>query len=149
MMKDISENDENAHPDTLLLMRKTKEARFQHRLHVVMAVIGGCSSREIANIFDDSQRAVQMWVRAYRIDGIRGLEEAERKGRSARLSPEDIDELMHVTALPSETCRCQRKMWNGKMLSEYIFERYGITLGLRQCERYLRKFKDARERVKV
>ena len=46
-------------------IRRTDEARYDHRLHALLLVAQGMSCREVANLFGDSLRAIQYWVRRF------------------------------------------------------------------------------------
>ena len=118
-------------------LRSTADARFYHRLHAVMAVKKGYSTREVAALFEVSQRTVQAWVAGYDAKRIDGLKEIPRKGRPSRLSDEQKEILRYEVSEPPKIYGFRGKHWSGRTLSKHILERFGLKLGIRQCERYL------------
>lgn len=62
---------------------RTKQGRFQHRLHCVMLVCAGKPCTEVAALFGDSARTVQYWIKRYNEGGVNGL---RYPGRNSRLS---------------------------------------------------------------
>ena len=66
-------------------IRRSHEARYDHRLHAVLLVAQGLSCRKVAQLLGDSPRAVAYWARRFENEGLAGLAEAERPGRPRRL----------------------------------------------------------------
>jgi len=68
-------------------IRRSHEARYDHRLHAVLLVAQGLSCRKAAQLFGDSPRAVAYWARRFEDEGLAGLAEAERNlsANSAKL----------------------------------------------------------------
>ena len=62
-------------------IRRSHEARYDHRLHVVLLVAQGLTCAEVAQHFGDTTRTVQYWVKQFIQRGLAGLAEAERPGR--------------------------------------------------------------------
>jgi transposase len=116
-------------------IRRTEEARYDHRLHALLLIAQGERCSEVARIFGDSVRVVQYWVQRFQKDGFAGLYDAEKNGRSGRLGEEQLKEIKTVLYEPPEKSGLSGQIWDGKTLSAYIKKRYGINLGVRQCQR--------------
>ena len=120
-------------------IERSGESRYDHRLHGVMLVAGGLGCGEVAQLFGEDARTIQRWVKRFEQYGFDGLREGERSGRSRSL-----DESQHK-ALGRDLRRSPRdfghaqNLWDGKVLGEHLKSRYGVTLGVRQCQRMFKQ----------
>ncbi len=121
-------------------IRRSDESRYDHRLHGVLLVAQGISCREAAGVLGDAPRTVENWVHRFERSGFAGLTEGERPGRPSRLSQEQIAEM--ETAL-RQTPRAAGVegggVWDGKTLSRYLDQKFGVDLKARQCQRLFRQ----------
>lgn len=116
-------------------IRRSEEARYDHRLHGVLLVTQGVSAREVARLLGDSARAVQYWVQRFEKDGFSGLVEGERAGRPRRLSDRQLAHVERVLRKSPRSVGIPANLWDGKLLSHYLKEKYEMELGVRQCQR--------------
>lgn len=125
-----------------------EEARYHHRLHGVLLVGQGMTCPEVARLLGDAPRSVEYWVKAFEQYGLAGLREGERVGRPRRLSDQQLNEIESAIRRMSEEARPAGNLWDGKALATWIFQKYGIELGVRQCQRLLRQkdFRPHRQR---
>ena len=119
-------------------IQRSQESRYDHRLHGLLMVAQGMSCREVARWLGDAPRTVQYWVRSFERDGLAGLQEGPRPGRPRRLGDEQIKQLSAVLRQPPEQAGLAANLWDGKTLAEYLQRRYGVRLGVRQCQRLFR-----------
>jgi transposase len=120
-------------------IRRNPESRYNHRLHGLLLVAQGMSGLQVAELLGDAPRTVQYWVRRFEQKGLAGLGEAERPGRPRRLKDQ---ELQAVEAALRQSPRDQglsTNLWDGKTLSTWIGKRFGIHLGVRQCQYLFRQ----------
>src|SRR5208283_4335757 len=81
-------------------IRRSPDARYDHRLHGVLLVAQGMSCRKAAETLGDSARMVACWVRRFEGSGFGGLSDGEREGRPSRLSEkqrEKVEEALRRT----------------------------------------------------
>jgi len=71
-------------------IRRSAEARYDHRLHGLLLVAQGMSGHEVARLLGDSPRTVAYWVSRFEEEGLAGLVDAERSGRPRRLTEPQI-----------------------------------------------------------
>jgi transposase len=116
-------------------IRRTEEARYDHRLHTLLMVAQGKKCSEVAELFGDAQRTVQYWVQRFEKEGFAGLYDAEKPGRPRRLSEEQMQDIGAVLRGTPKGAGLRGHIWDGKTLSAYIMKRYSIPLGVRQCQR--------------
>jgi transposase len=114
---------------------RSDESRYDHRLHGLLLVAGGQSCQQVAETFGENPRTVQRWVKRFEEYGLEGLREGERPGRPATLDAKQWAALgRDMRHTPAEFGHAAH-LWDGKLLSEHLRQRYGVTLGVRQCQR--------------
>lgn len=119
-------------------IRRSPEARYTHRLHGLLLVAQGMSAFEVARILGDGARTVAQWVRRFEKYGLAGLIEGERAGRPRRLTEAQRTEVSEALKKTPEEMGLTGTLWDGKTLSTFVDKRWGIMLGVRQCQRLFR-----------
>jgi len=120
-------------------IRRSEDSRYDHRLHAILLVAQGLSCREVGRMLGDSARIVAYWVNQFEEIGFAGLSEAERPGRPSRLTEEQMEEIGSALRQSPNDYDLSATIWDGKTLSELIEKRWGINLGVRQCQRIFRQ----------
>lgn len=119
---------------------RSDESRYDHRLHGILLVSSGYSSTEVAHLFGHSPRTVQYWVHRFEQSGFAGLQEVPRPGRPAVLSAIIRKRLgRDLRQCPRELGYSQN-LWDGKLLSYHLSQRFKVQLGVRQCQRLFHQF---------
>jgi transposase len=121
-------------------IRRSKESRYDHRLHGVLLVAQGMSCPEVGRLLGDAPRTVEYWVRRFEEKGLAGLVEGERSGRPRRLNDKQLEEINSVLRKPPESVGITGGLWDGKGLAAFIKKRYGVRLGVRQCQYMFKSF---------
>lgn len=116
-------------------IRRSEESRYGHRLHGVLLVSRGMSCRQAAELLGDSARAVGYWVKNFEQQGLAGLRESERPGRSPRLRESQRKMVRQVLRSAPAAAGVAAERWNGQVLSDYLRRKLGVELGVRQCQR--------------
>ena len=120
-------------------IRRTYEARYDHRLHAILLVTQGMSSRQAAQLLGDSPRTVAYWVQRFETEGLAGLADADRPGRPRRLDQNQLYQIEQALRKSPLEVGLSVNLWDGKALSAYIKQEFGIQLGVRQCQRLFRQ----------
>lgn len=116
-------------------IQRSEQARYDHRLHAVLLIAKGITCPAVAEMLGDPERTIRYWVQRYVNDGLQGLIENERSGRPSRLEPKQIDKIGKVLRRSPEAVGLRGAIWDGRTLSAYIQNEFGIKLGVRQCQR--------------
>jgi transposase len=120
-------------------IRRSEEARYDHRLHGVLLVAQGMSAPKVAQFLGDGTRTVEYWVERFNAEGLSGLVEGERPGRPTRLSEAQFE---HIGVILRESPRAHGMMgnlWDGKTLAEWLRRNWAVELSVRQCQRLFRQ----------
>ncbi len=118
---------------------RSEDSRYDHRLHGLLLVCQGFSCPEVSDILGDSPRIIEYWVNDFNDKGFAGLREGKRTGR-----PSSIDEAI-LSNIDSDLRQnptyfgYTQNLWDGKMLSHHLKEKYDVKLGVRQCQRFFDK----------
>jgi transposase len=120
-------------------IRRSAEARYDHRLHGVLLVAQGMSAHEVARLLGDSPRTVANWIHRFEAEGLSGIVEGERSGRPKRLTEKQIAQIDAALRKTPQDFGLMGHLWDGKTLSAYIEREGGVVLGVRQCQRMFRQ----------
>lgn len=120
-------------------IRRSEDARYDHRLHVVLLVAQGMTCSEVSHYLGDSVRSIQNWVNAFEKDGLAGLKDKTRPGRPSRLTNEQMEEIGIALRSSPEDYGLAGHLWDGNLLSEFILQKFGVKLKIRQCQRIFRQ----------
>ncbi len=120
-------------------IERSKESRYNHRLHGVLLVCGGRSCYEVGEILGRNPRTIQHWVNRFERIGFEGLREGERLGRPSKLDTNQLIQLGKDLRKDPRKFGYSQNMWDGKLLSHHLSEVYEIELGVRQCQRLFKK----------
>ena len=121
-------------------IRRSYQARYDHRLHAVLMVAQGMSCRSVAELLGDSPRSVAYWVNRFEAEGLSGLADANRPGRPSRLDEQQLQQIQEALRSSPADFGLTANLWDGKLLSHFIGQRFGVNLGVRQCQRLFRQF---------
>ena len=121
-------------------VHRSEESRYHHRLHGVLLVAQGMTCPHVGQLLGDAPRTVEYWVHTFEQYGLIGLHEGERSGRPRRLSEKQLQEVEAALRRPPEAWGMSANLWDGKTLADFLERRYGVELGVRQCQRLFRQF---------
>ena len=120
-------------------IQRSNESRYDHRLHGLLLVASGRSCGEVARLFGEDPRTVQRWVGAFERAGFDGLRDGDRPGRPRSLDAEQWACVEADLRRSPEDFGLVGRLWDGRLLSEHLRRRYGVELGVRQCQRLFKK----------
>ena len=120
--------------------RRSKEARYIHRLHGVLLVLLGSSAAEAGKLLGVPQRTIAHWVIEFKRHGLDGLVEAKNTGRPASLNPRQQKTFFLALKKSPTDVGLAGTRWTGARVAEFLRERYGINLTMRHCRRLLRAY---------
>lgn len=131
-------------------IRRSDEARYDHRLHAVLLVAQGMSCNQVGQILGDASRTVAYWVTRFEAEGFSGLVDGDRPGRPPKLSESQLSQLGQALRKEPKEFGLQGP-WDGKTLASFILQQWGVSLGVRQCQRLFRQlgFRQRKPRPKM
>ena len=120
-------------------IRRSAEARYDHRLHGLLLVAQGMSAREVAHRLGDAPRTVAYWVRRFEAEGLAGLVDPDRPGRPRRLTEQHLAAIGAALRQRPAESHLAGNLWDGKTLAAFVRREWEVSLGVRQCQRVFRQ----------
>jgi transposase len=120
-------------------IRRSPDARYDHRLHGVLLVAEGMSCREAAKALGDSPGTVVNWVQRFEKRGFGGLNDGDRTGRPTRLGPKELEKIAVALRRSPADYGLPAQLWDGPLLSAFLQKRFQVNLKVRQCQRLFRQ----------
>jgi len=114
---------------------RSEESRYDHRLHGLLLVASGRPCTEVGRLFGEEATTVQRWVRRFEQRGFAGLREGERPGRPRSLDGRQWKRLARDLRRDPRRSGHAQHLWDGQLLAEHLRQHYGVSLGVRQCQR--------------
>ena len=114
---------------------RSDESRYDHRLHGVLLVSHGLDCYTVAEYLGQNPTTVQRWVHRFENKGFAGLREGGRPGRPSSLNDRGLASIGEDLRQNPRELGYSQNLWDGKLLSHHLQSMYGISLGVRQCQR--------------
>ena len=122
------------------LYRKTEVPRVRTRAQMVLlSAEKKLKADEIADIVRESSVTVLRWLHRYIAEGIQGLMDAPRAGRSSILTDEFRKRLLEVVRRRPRSLELEYSMWTLQRLADFMAEDTGIRVSTETIRRALAK----------
>lgn len=122
------------------LYRKTKVPRVRSRAQMVLlSAEKKLKADEIADIVRESSVTVLRWLHRYIAEGMQGLMDAPRSGRSSILTDEYRKRLLEVVRRRPRSLELEFSMWTLQRLADFMAEDSGIRVSTETIRRALAK----------
>jgi transposase len=122
------------------LYRKTEVPRVRTRAQMVLlSAEKKLKVDEIADIVRESSVTVLRWLHRYIAEGIQGLMDAPRGGRSSILTDEFRKRLLEVVRRRPRSLELEYSMWTLQRLADFMAEDTGIRVSTETIRRALAK----------
>jgi transposase len=122
------------------LYRKTQMPRVRTRAQMILlSAEQGLKAEEISAIVRESAVTVLTWLKRYLAEGIEGLQDAPRAGRSAIVTEEFRKYLLESVRRRPRSLGLAFSMWTLQRLADYLAEKTGIRVSDETIRRELAK----------
>jgi transposase len=122
------------------LYRKTEVPRVRTRAQMILlSAEKKLKAEEIADIVRESSVTVLRWLHRYIAEGIQGLMDAPRAGRSSILTNEFRRRLLEVVRRRPRSLELEFSMWTLPRLADFMAEDTGIRVSTETIRRALAK----------
>lgn len=112
-----------------LLYRTTKDPRLRTRAQMVLlSAEQRRKAPEIAAIVRESEVTVQRWLKRYLAEGVEGLKDAPRAGRTATVTQAYRTELLAAVRRRPRSLDLPFSLWTLQRLVDYMAEKTGIRV---------------------
>lgn len=122
------------------LYRKTQLPRVRTRAQMILlSAEQGLKAEEIATIVRESAVTVLTWLKRYLAEGMEGLQDAPRAGRSATVTADFRTLLLESVRRRPRSLGVAFSMWTLQRLADYLAEKTGIRVSDETIRRELAK----------
>jgi len=122
------------------LYRKTDKPRYRTRAQMVLlSAEKGLKAEEIAEIVRETHMTVLTWLKRYMAEGVEGLYDAPRTGRSTIVTDEYRQRLLDAVRRRPRSLELEYSMWTLRRLTDYLAEETGIRVSHETVRRELAK----------
>ncbi|MYJ75491.1 MAG: helix-turn-helix domain containing protein, partial [Gammaproteobacteria bacterium] len=126
-------------------VKRSSSSRYEHRLHALLLMVSGFTATQVAACFGEDPRTVRRWIIAFENHGLSALKDPSRPGRPPSLDAQQQAALRHDLNAPPTAVGLSGDTWNGRLLASHLAESFDTTLGVRQCQRLLRRIRASPE----
>jgi transposase len=128
------------HDELEELYWKTDKPRYRTRAQMILlSAEKGLKAEAIAEIVRESHITVLRWLKRYMAEGIDGLMDAPRPGRSAQVTGEYRKRLLETVRRRPRSLGLEYSMWTLQRLANYLAEETGIRVSAETVRRELAK----------
>ena len=120
------------------IVKTTSDPVLRHRCMLVNMVLSGTPATEVAQSCKETHSTISRWVRIADTKGFQALRPLPGHGRKPRLTASQEIQIGLAVEI-DDPASYGYLVWDGPTLSDFIFKQYGVTLGVRQCQRLLHK----------
>jgi transposase len=121
------------------LYRATKTPRMRTRAQMVLlSVEKGLKVGEIAEIVRESEATVLRWLKRYIAEGVEGLKDAPRPGRSRTVTDAYRESLIEAVRRRPRSLELPFSLWTLQRLAGYMAEQTGIRVSAETVRRTLK-----------
>lgn len=122
------------------LYRTTKDPRLRTRAQMVLlAAEQNRNAPEIAAIVRESEVTVQRWLKRYLAEGVEGLKDAPRPGRTATVTDSYRTELLAAVRRRPRSLDLPYSLWTLQRLVDYLAEKTGLRVSDETVRQTLKK----------
>jgi transposase len=122
------------------LYRKTEVPRVRTRAQMILlSAEKRLNTEEIADIVRESSVTVLRWLHRYITEGIQGLMDAPRAGRSSVVTDEFRKRLLEVVRRRPRSLELEYSMWTLQRLADFMAEDTGLRVSTETIRRALAK----------
>lgn len=120
-------------------LKENEEAKYYHRLDIVMLAINGMPVKEIASLYNESPSTISYWTKKAMELGVEALRSGKHTGRKSRLSAEQLCQLEEDLHKSPAEFGYELAVWDGPLLSRHLSEHYAVNIKVRQCQRIMKQ----------
>ncbi len=122
------------------LYQKTDKPRYRTRAQMVLlSAEQGLKAEEIARIVRESHVTVLRWLKRYMAEGVEGLKDVPRPGRSVIVTEAYRKRLLEVVRRRPRSLGMEYSMWTLRRLTDYLAEETGLRVSFETVRRELAK----------
>lgn len=132
---------EQAVRELQLAMRKTKERRLFERYQAILLHLNGKSAKEIAETIQRDPSTVYDYLKAYKANGLEGLQMGYSPGKPPKLSAEQYALLTETiaTKVPADVGFPATYNWTLSLIVQWVEKEWGVSYSIRGMSKVMER----------
>ncbi|MGG1519020.1 helix-turn-helix domain-containing protein [Paenibacillus oryzisoli] len=119
------------------LQGQSGNEKYKMKLKAILYKNNGLSNKQIAEELGVSTETVRRWIQNFNNQGFKALEEKERSGRPASLTPKQEEKIISLLEKHPITEGYRGSRWSIKMVQETVLKKFNIRLSKSSAHRLL------------
>ena len=120
------------------IISEKNEYKYAFRVTmVVLLLAGNMTPSKLSELTKVPVRTLSTWVKKADEEGFESLKAKKQSGRPNKLSENELAKIKDAIKEPPENSGY--RVWDGPSLSDFIYKKFNIKMGVRQCQRIFRK----------
>jgi len=115
------------------IVSSNDDAKYLRKVTLVNLMLNGATASSLSPSCGETSRTLTTWMKNVDEHGFEALRPKKQPGRPNKLSSTQKEEIK--VAILSDPSTYGYTVWDGPALSDYINEKYHVSLGVRQCQR--------------
>jgi transposase len=107
-------------------LRKDEKFSQGVRLYAVYQIAKGKDAKELQELYSTSHKSICNWVHRYNAEGIEGLKDRPRSGRTPFLSLVQKSELGQILQSNPQEYGYNTSTWTGAVIIDFVKKRFGV-----------------------
>jgi transposase len=107
-------------------LRKDEKFSQGIRLHAVYQIAKGVDAKDLQKLYSSSHKSICNWVHRYNAEGIEGLKDRPRSGRTPSLNAAQKAELKQILQNTPDTYQYNTSTWTAAIVLDIIKNRFGV-----------------------
>lgn len=121
------------------LARQNGDLDLFLKMSCILRVSDGHFQKDVAEMFGVPLRTLEWWTELYRTAGVHALAKGPYPGKKPRLTLDQQDKLAQIIEAGPEKAGLDTGVWTATIVKSLVKARFGISYGLSQIRRILRK----------
>jgi transposase len=94
---------------------------------------------EVCNVLGVTREGVRLWKEQFRQHGLEGVLKEKKVGKRSKLTENKKEELKSIVTLSPKNQGYKTKKWTGKLIQDFVYERWKFKVSLRTAQLWLSK----------
>lgn len=113
---------------TRLLKSRATSQRLVERARIIWNAHLGSPTSEIAEALEVSENTVRLWIKRFNADGMKGLDDRQRRGRPGLYTPAELEAVLKAARTPPGELGLNFSVWTLDRLEGYLNDELGIAM---------------------
>jgi len=138
-MKKYNLTDKELKQQIQNIFNKSKEANFIRKLDILNLVLNGTPVQKVAELYNIHRSTIYSWKDKAKKLGLESLKDEPREGKVSQIMDSELKQIKKDLYKEPSFFGYKNAIWDGKLLSYHLEQKYSIKLGVRQCQRIFHK----------